>query len=106
MRSLPILFLALAGCATTPAALGRDEVSRTIASTKSAAVVARCAADNFPASMTSIRDLGEGRWYVILGDRHRWDFTPTATGSVAELRSSGVMGSRSTTVERCATGQL
>lgn len=96
--------LALAGCATTPAGLAETRVEKTISSEKTPEAFAVCVAENLPGSV-ELRSL-EGRYWVLIEvfgtPRHRWDFTPSATGSIAELRSTGIAGSESGKVQDCA----
>jgi len=104
-RLIIIAALALAGCATTPAGLSKTRVEKTIASAKPAAAFATCFAESLPGT-PELRSL-DGKYWVLIEvfgtPRHRWDFTPTANGSVAELRSTGLAGAESGKVERCAT---
>lgn len=96
--------LALTGCATTPAGLADTRVEKTILSDKTPEAFAVCVAESLP-GMAELRSL-EGRYWVLMEvfgtPRHRWDFKPTESGSVAELRSTGLAGSESGKVERCA----
>lgn len=98
-----IAALAVSGCATTAAGLSETRVEKTFESAKPAEAFALCAAENIASS--NMRSDGTRHWVLIevYGvPRHRWDFTPTATGSRAELRSTGFGGSGSGAVERCA----
>lgn len=104
-RVLPLVSaVALAGCATTPAGLADTRVEKTVASSKSSQAFANCVADNLPGDV-QIRSEGAHYWVMIYTfdtPRHRWDFTPTTEGSVAQLRSTGLAGAMTGTVEKCA----
>lgn len=95
--------LALAGCATTPAGLAETRVEKSVTSQKTAQVFALCVAENVSGAI--LRDDGARYWVLleVFGTpRHRWDFIPTETGSIAELRSTGIAGDESGSVEDCA----
>jgi hypothetical protein len=105
MKRLYILGpLALAGCATTPAGLAETRVERTIMSSKSAEEFAVCVAEHLPGG-AELRSFA-GKYWVLIEvfgtPRHRWDFTATENGSIAELRSTGLAGSEANKVQNCA----
>lgn len=96
--------IALTGCASTSAGLYETAVRKTVDSSKNAQQFATCAVENF-AGDAQLRSEGERYWIIRMVmdvPRHRWDFTPTATGSKAELRSTGLAGSGDDKVQGCA----
>lgn len=104
MRTITLLPLLLAGCATTPAGLMDTRVETTVASSKTTAEFANCTADALAGSV-DVRSQGEHYWVIrnVWGTpRHRWDFHPTETGSRAELRSTGLAGAGEDKVRDCA----
>jgi len=103
-RLLP--FLLLAGCAPVSSeGVYKTRVELTIPSQKSPHDFAMCAAGALPDAQSP---LNEGNHYWI--DRkyggatfERWDFLPTASGSIAERRSGQVVASYGTNrVRTCA----
>lgn len=95
---------ALSGCATTPAGLADTDVKTSIASSKTPAAFATCFAESI-AGGAQLRNNGEHYWVLRMAlgvPRHRWDFKPTAAGSIAELRSTGVAGSGEDKLRACA----
>lgn len=104
MKQLCIIAaIALTGCATTAAGLAETRVKRTITSEKDAKAFALCVAENMTSS--EYRTDGERHWVLIQVygvPRHRWDFTPSENGSVAELRSTGLAGAGTGDAERCS----
>src|SRR5690606_3908537 len=102
--SLLVLSCALAGCATSSAGLYETSVKRTVLSQKSSSEFATCVAEAFTGD-SQLRSSGDHFWVlrmVLDVPRHRWDFTPTPTGSKAELRSTGLAGAGTDKVESCA----
>lgn len=96
--------LAVAGCATSAAGLYATRVEKTVTSTKTPQSFATCVAEAF-AGDVQLRSEGDHYWVLrVIMDvpRHRWDFTPTATGSLAELRSTGLAGAGEDKVRACA----
>ena len=98
--------MALAGCAFSPAGLGRMPVEHTLASNKPAQVFATCVAEILQ-GQAELR--GSGSHYWILRENGygvpivRWDFTDQPNGgSLAELRASGLFGAAKDKVQRCA----
>jgi hypothetical protein len=102
-KTLIIAALALAGCATTPSGVAKTEIEGTIPSAKSAQAFATCVAESLPAT-AQFRQNGNGYVIVVeVGFRlFRADFTPTASGSVAELRSTGPTDWEGREVVQCA----
>lgn len=104
-KFLPLAaLLFLCACATSPASLAQTRVEKTVLSSKSAETVATCVAENLTGD-AQLRSLGDHYWvirYTFGTPRHRWDFTNTADGSIAELRSTGLAGSGADRVEECA----
>ena len=98
-----IAALALAGCATSPSGLASTSVESSVTSTKSAKDFAICVAESLPGA--TLRDDGTRYWVLfdVFGvPRFRWDFIPTETGSVVEIRSTAVGGAGTKEVRRCA----
>src|SRR3546814_3651415 len=92
MRSLVFAVLLLGGCATTPAGLQSTRVEATVSSSKSSADFATCVAEHLMGD-AELRSSGDHYWVLrsVFGvPRHRRDFTPSDSGSVAELRSTGL----------------
>src|SRR3546814_2699983 len=104
MRSLVFAVLLLGGCATTPAGLQSTRVEATVSSSKSSADFATCVAEHLMGD-AELRSSGDHYWVLrsVFGvPRHRWDFTPSDSGSVAELRSTGLAGAGQDKVRDCA----
>lgn len=96
--------LALGACASTPAGLYETDVKEVVTSSKTPASFATCYAESI-AGEAQLRSEGEHYWVlrIVMGlPRHRWDFTPTATGSKAELRSTGIAGAGKDKLKACA----
>lgn len=95
----------LTGCATTPAGLAESGLDLTLTSTKSPKDWAQCALANFH-GMSQIDDDGTN-WWIISPNGfgvpiQRWDFKPTPTGSIAELRSTTGVATGKKIVANCA----
>lgn len=98
-----ITALALAGCTTTPAGLAKTGIKETIPSEKPAKEFALCVAERVPGA--TLRDDGERYWVLVdvWGvPRFRFDFIPSETGSIAEMRSTAVGKSGVKDIRRCA----
>lgn len=96
--------LLLAGCASSSAGLYSTGVKSTVESEKTSQQFATCVAEALMGD-TELRSDGEHYWVLrmVMGvPRHRWDFTPTATGSKAELRSTGLAGAGEDKARDCA----
>lgn len=102
-RLVLIASLALCGCVTTAAELGQSRVEKTLQSEKSAADFAMCVAEN-TLGAAELRNDGTRYWVLVNdpdGPRIRWDFIPTETGSIAELRTFVLLGKQSFVGEGC-----
>lgn len=105
MRTFALsLVVFAAGCASTPAGLLETRVEESIVSQKTPQNFATCVAENM-AGDVELRS-AEGRYWVLVSvfdtPRHRWDFSETPNGSIAELRSTGFAGAGKGTVENCS----
>ncbi|MBB3034052.1 hypothetical protein [Alteriqipengyuania lutimaris] len=95
----------LSGCATSAAGLAATEIDASYSSEKSPKDWALCVAEAFQGS-NMLRDDGTN-WWIIRPNSYgvpisRWDFKPTPTGSVAELRSSIGLSDGDDKVRSCA----
>lgn len=102
-KLLVIAAFALGGCATTPSGLASTSVEDRVTSTKSAKDFAICVAESLPGA--TLRDDGTRYWVLVdvFGvPRFRWDFIPTESGSIVEIRSTAVGGAGTREVRRCA----
>jgi hypothetical protein len=104
MRNLTLIAAtALGGCTTTAAGLSQTSVEKTFQSAKSAAVLATCVAEN-SSGVVDLRDDGTRYWVIVSASgipRTRWDFMPSGTGSVAELRTTALIGKQWAAIEPC-----
>lgn len=106
MKYAPLLLLALGGCATSAAGLAETGVKLTVPSPKTTEAFARCVAEALNAK-AQIRNEGIHYWvvrYNTLGMAgSRWDFRPSGTGSIAELRAAINVNAGGDKVRSCAS---
>ena len=100
-----LLSVSLSGCATSAAGLAGSDVKMTLASAKSAKDWAACSAESMIGPV-DLRDDGTNYWIIRSNSFQipttRWDFKPSAAGSIAELRATINVNSGDERVRACA----
>jgi hypothetical protein len=101
-----VALLALSGCATSAAGLGRTNVEMTVTSQKPSQAFATCVAEALIGN-NQLRNEGDHYWILRFNGYgiavSRWDFKPNpAGGSIAELRATISINTGDERVKACA----